>query len=879
MKRVLLMVVLITVMVYGCSGNGGSSIETTSTPWIHSSDFDQNQNLHAKASQTVLLPIDDKHNKTKSTKTVHTIRYYIQEDSYLNFTLDTNKPCIEEIKVSDSLGQQVASINITNKTSKVFLKQGSYTFTVKEITPMPEHCSISFMHHNQSKQIASKDDVKRLKNNSPSEFMSNYLFSDDIYRLFGQISSDGSQYLITIPDMFNPDYSTPNSNNTYNYKLDGSRRFGPLSALIQTPISPICSSSTCTPWDTRLMLNVFYKPEFDGWSGSWVIQGQGGYFGCALTRDLINPPEKTPCTPWGDGIDKAYLCGIDTVTQQSSPYKNKQVILTFINQSLVYNCPNCYLGCYTADDSSNSGFRFNLDYWDATVKNPRDLAFGIYNSLCPLSQGNCNFTFTSSMNSNYARYAVTPNTTSLLGAVSNASPVSTGYDKIRLTELLRYHLIASKLTDGKGNWYLNDGEVAILDNFGGALVLNVDTKYELLPLKYDQFRSITGVVVGNNAAVVSFADGTMIGQTNLSVSNMNLKLNGPSGNLAVKVYRAIDIMFSNDCPYCNLSNVQITNGWFGSRNFSGSYFKNAFIRNSVFDRANLTKTDFSAAAMVFNSFVKADLRDAILQGANFSFSNFDSANLCRAKLNQVPGTALAITLDGSYMKDANLAYTDLTGASMKNISFHGWYEISDVNTCIPDDSCGFTNYCATAYKATLNGTNLQGAFLKYLSLSNATIKKSDFSNAFLFDTDFTNTVFSTDASNILTNFGGAYLYGADFTSATVKGVKFQNSYFDTPGQSFGTRQIILYLSSAYTVFMGSQYTNHPVCPEFPISNTTVIPTNTDNTVICPNGNYGPCKTSDWSVSPTPDTSLIYINTTVPYYSPSRCVGTMNNPNW
>ncbi|MCX8026264.1 MAG: pentapeptide repeat-containing protein, partial [Thermodesulfovibrionales bacterium] len=867
MQRVL-MAILLVVIFYGCSGNGGGSIETTSTPWIHASDFDQNSNLHAKAVQTVLLPIDDSLNKTKTSKTVHTIRYYVSEDNVYNFVLDTNEPCIKEITAVDSSGQQVMKVNLSSPTSKVRLKQGSYTFTITEVTPMPEHCSISFMHHNQTQSVSSKDDHKALnKSGSPPEFMTG-LFDPSILRIFGQLSTDGTQYQLTIPDNFNLNTTHDNYWYSINYKVSGNNP-NPLGALIQATVANICKQPWCpSPWDNYISMSLYYDATQDNGSGSWMLQGYGfmglANFGCFLTRDLINPPETDHCTMWGDVYDKAYLCSIDSVTQPVSPVLNKQVILTFLSS----NALSSSQGCYFYNSQSSAPYRFTLDYWDPNVKNPRDLAFGIYNSLCPLSQSSCNLTFSSSMNTSYSKYAITPYTTSLLGAISYATPVTAGYDKIRLTELVRYYSDSSKLKDRNGNWLLNDGEVAIFENLqytGNAIVLNADTNYALLPIKLNSFPIIGSVLLGKNTETITFADGTTLGQSNPNTTNMNLSVIGPDANNKVKVFKAINVIFTNDCLSCNLAGVQISNVNFKGRNFSGSYFSKANITNSVFDNANLSMTDFTNATMINNSFKSADFRNAVMRGANFSNSNFQSANLCWAKLNMFGN--VATTFDGSYMRNVNLAFADLSGASMVNVSFNSMPAPAQGNACIPDSNCGFTN-CATAYKATMNGTTLTGSYLAGLSMSLTNLTKSDFTNVNAIGVNFNNTVFSNDPSGMRTYFNGAILYGADFTNAVVQGVNFLNSYFDTPGQTLTGRIAISYLTSDYTNFKGSSFVNKSVCPQFSIATASVVPTTTDSSVICPSGRTGPCGISDWTAFLPLDPSLIVINKTTPYSMPS-----------
>ncbi len=95
--------------------------------------------------------------------------------------------------------------------------------------------------------------------------------------------------------------------------------------------------------------------------------------------------------------------------------------------------------------------------------------------------------------------------------------------------------------------------------------------------------------------------------------------------------------------------VELNNAILRGLQFNGNNLKNAHIINSDFSNANLTKVNFSSAAIFYSNFSNANLENANLSGARFHASDLTGANLNSAKIVRT-----------------NLAYSDLNDARLKN---------------------------------------------------------------------------------------------------------------------------------------------------------------------------------------------------------------------
>jgi uncharacterized protein YjbI with pentapeptide repeats len=277
--------------------------------------------------------------------------------------------------------------------------------------------------------------------------------------------------------------------------------------------------------------------------------------------------------------------------------------------------------------------------------------------------------------------------------------------------------------------------------------------------------------------------------------------------------------------------------------FQGAQLNSATLEDAILDGANLTD-----ANLTDTSLKGVTLTNALLQGADLNFTNLDGANLCAAKLNESPTSSLSATLQGAFLRNVNLAQADLTGASLVNANF---YSSIATTTCLPAANCGPTS-CASAVDATLNNAVFTGAYLNGVDFSGSTPQSVDFANAALVGANFTNANLSQDINTgKRTNFTGAFLQGATFTNANVTGTNFTSAYVDLTS-THGDTLLFQLDPATHIAFPGYQQEAGSTlgCVEFTSLDQTSLPgTNSGN--LCPDGNPGPCSTTQWQSSTPP----------------------------
>jgi uncharacterized protein YjbI with pentapeptide repeats len=98
--------------------------------------------------------------------------------------------------------------------------------------------------------------------------------------------------------------------------------------------------------------------------------------------------------------------------------------------------------------------------------------------------------------------------------------------------------------------------------------------------------------------------------------------------------------------------------------FSQGSFRKAVGKESIWEKANLTESDFSFSQMEGADFTAATLKFANLSAANMKFARFSKANLREAKLIQ-------INLFQGSLEKADLTRTDLRGSNLYGVEFLG----------------------------------------------------------------------------------------------------------------------------------------------------------------------------------------------------------------
>ncbi|MGE4239488.1 pentapeptide repeat-containing protein [Ramlibacter sp.] len=300
-----------------------------------------------------------------------------------------------------------------------------------------------------------------------------------------------------------------------------------------------------------------------------------------------------------------------------------------------------------------------------------------------------------------------------------------------------------------GDWMPGTGQVALSsarDCSGPQLVVDNYALPALLPGPLGTFAGSMRLGLLTSALVFPQVNhaGTPLVIGSTGCVDLQAAAPFPVQSLAVRV-ETVDMVFSHaSCERCDLAYTDFT-----GYDMSGAQFAGADFSGSTLTRANLAR---------------ADLRNARFQSSALDQSNLDSANLCGAALNPLPSRTLT-DLSNAYLRNANLAHANLDGAVFNEASFHS----SSSPPCQPADCNTYSlPQCATAYRASITGTNFGAALLARTDFSNAN-GNANFGSAVLAGAtltgDLTNAVF-TDSFLMGTTFPNATLTGALFSNAT-----------------------------------------------------------------------------------------------------------------
>jgi uncharacterized protein YjbI with pentapeptide repeats len=273
----------------------------------------------------------------------------------------------------------------------------------------------------------------------------------------------------------------------------------------------------------------------------------------------------------------------------------------------------------------------------------------------------------------------------------------------------------------------------------------------------------------------------------------------------------------------------------------GANFKGASLRKATLSNVSL---QCSVATQVSPSQC-VDMSHALLNGANLNNANLTGASLDHASLTKdgPSNIELAATLRNAHLKNVNLSAANLSGVDFTSANF---FSKSDARGCATTGSeleqAGFTINCASAYGATIDGTDFTGAYLYGVDFRMATITGATFLGAVLVASDFSTAQIGPGSNGRATSFVGAFLQGTNLDTATLTGVDLGKAYFDfNPNGAF----IDINLSGAnHNSFACSNPSTcirppplEDVCVEINYPRTTVP---TSVTMTCPDGTVGIC---------------------------------------
>ncbi len=825
---------LLCIALTACSGDHDTAAppQFSDQPWIYSEEFDANPRLYARDDQTLVVRIDDRLAASKSSlpgeQTVHNLPYYFDRDTDMTLTLDTNNPCIKSLRLADSAtDNELFQINLQNPSIRMDIPRGSYTLTISEVTPLPDHCSSSFIY--KRKSVESLPPVleagKKPFDSGEGIFRAFRLLQwQDTAKRMEFFNSSG--YLLSLGDQIAGQPISAYNRYITGWKADltfmGKKAYSRIPEDSSAPlkIGDPAHLMSLAPHDIDQKLYKLYAKALGPQSlyqGTIIAyspnSGNNWHYGA-----------RTGC--WAEEAGHGYATGDFTIQQ------------TFHNGS-VYGADY-----YKADRTKTR--------WSGTVQsfyeNPYFDPYEFHISYDTGSMGGRTLALKQRNGSAGDNFVLTD---VFYRNCWGWEPGNYSYT-LGLKEIYRFYDKASDLgTIGKNEVVLYSGT-----NFTGQAVV-FNTESPLPAVDFSGF-TVSSIRVGHDATIKLFDKGRY--QGNVAVVGIDIptitndarfKNLGPIQSL--NAFRAIEVIVSNDCPGCNLQDVNLANHTLNNRDF----------RRTNFTRANLSNS----------SLINTILIDAVLQNARLDNANLKSANMCRAQLNKDPIQQKAATLNGAYLQNVNLAYAEMSGASFVNTNFHS---MTTRDSCVPDINCKTTS-CASAHKATMSNTDFTGAYLSGTDMSLATLTAAKFTNALALGVNFSNSNLSSDPTTGQSGavFIGAFLFGANFNNAKMQGVQFSNAFFDDQVSVPTVKGVaVAHLGPYHTTFPGSPFQGGTVCPQYVVPIVTkaeYLPV-TDHTVTCPNGMSGPCTGAQWKAAIAGDPSRFKITYGggSPYPVPSLC---------
>ena len=430
-------------------------------------------------------------------------------------------------------------------------------------------------------------------------------------------------------------------------------------------------------------------------------------------------------------------------------------------------------------------------------------------------------------------------------------------------------------------------------NFTGATLNNINLSSSQVVggtgLKFADATLNQVNLSGLNAANFSFGKATLCG-VNLSGSDQFHLLDLTSGNFA-----GTQVTLSSECA-ANLSYTILTPSANSSRQWNGlnltgtvvtasanqvlssqanplqlngATLAGASLESVVLDYAqglsgqNLTQTSFNNSSLRFTN-----LSGATLYGATLTAANLEGANMSGALLTAAPsGSVGAAHLDGAFLRNVNLFQARLSGAEFTNASFYSQGAVG-TGLCTPGQD-GFTQGCATASSALMDGTNFSSTYLFGVDFTSATGLGVNFSNAILSGANFSGAKITSDSSGANSSLAGALLQGANLSSLTLENrVTLADAYVDfTPGGN----TINMILNGQHTTFAGYWgKAGESVCAQMAYAGPTTVPV-TNMNITCPdesNNNQSGCGAANPNGSNLKWASRVDITQFASYQSPS-----------
>ncbi|MEI7703930.1 MAG: pentapeptide repeat-containing protein [Deltaproteobacteria bacterium] len=748
----------------GCSRSTGTQEEgpppLSDRPWVTLKELAANPGLHVQPHQHVIFDLSRLPAGAEAAPRTYKIPLYLAQSHDLRMRLEEQEPCFAEISLSFHDGTRIFTLHKGSRSAGTQLRKGHVDLLVRLADPLPARCTVAFMSLKKSPAAqapsgASADVAATAIETAPN-----------LTRAF-QILDPGTGQVL-------PTLACTGVHCPYLLSID-----------------PLPSITVANPFQTPIL----GMPKF-------VPVGDGGYGWSHARLDPTNPADQFAITP---------VSGSSTSFQLAA-YAGSYASSSGVAQPLALLTPDCTLARYQ--------FVCTLP---AAPNPPSSLVLaGGQGAPAPaavqVSQASPHvFSFTFPLGGANTAAVLSPTTYAQTQDPRQASELllttrasgGNGSYTFQAREVYRMYdqcSAAPQCCNGTCNGpTLQAGEISLSSWVNGSprvFVFNSDAPVPFLnPI--------------SNWTLTLGPDTTTAHCYSLPAFEGDVQIPGPGVPCqSLRVHLASQVVFTSDCPSCNLDGADLSASNFDGRDFSSSTFRKADLSGSTFRGVDFTGVDATGANLTGAildgstwggtqagyyglkgtnltraSFQRASLRlmqfDATV---TFDSTNFDSADLTGALFStanldgssfryvdftppSVPPAEPAFG-SGQTFLGTNLPYVRLDGAVLDYQNLHG--------TNMPGVSAFNTSF----YKAYLFEVVMPYAVLKGANFSESTLQGTAMAGSNLYGARFHLAHLNASPSTgRATNLQGSLLINADFSNSNASGADFSYSILGSTSQS------------------------------------------------------------------------------------------------
>ncbi len=712
----------------------------SSKPWVTLAELAAKPDLHVQIHQHVLFDFTKLPTSAEIAPRTYKVPLYLTDEHDLRLHLEEAEPCFSEIALAHHDGTREFTIHTGSRVAMSHVRPGHLDLIVKVASPLPAHCSTGFMAL-QGKETAAAP-APRAGISLPFDTAPN------LVRAFA-IRSPGTG--LTLPQVAcggaSCDFMLSLDTETGLWGYNGDVPPGTLSFAIFglpkfVPVGGGSSSWSHAALDLTNSRDQFAFTASGLYYRDFYLDAySGGYAASSKTASRMLEVQPNCIPPFG-------------------PFPDPFVVL-----------PQDWLWSCTSLNKAGMGAPSNA------------LPFASDPTLSPYAQ-TVELGFVDTYDNTNPRYDFLMDMGLGVGQGATLTPYS--YANFLDSNQNQERLIAIQSGKGSNPWAILASEMyRMLDQCGGPPNCCSGTCETIAPVAGEMAVSVVNGTAHQTwffnerypiPFLAAFPSGTVtLGPETTSAWCYTQPLYqgsfhgaGTAGDCkSLRLFRAIDVVFSSDCKWCNLDDANLSGTDFDGRNFSwstfrgtnlsGSTLRNATLAGTVLDRAVLNGAILDGATWDGTGATPTPLP---VSGADFTGASFRNATL-RGLLFDQANTFTGNVFEGAVFSGVTFSGLTMTRASFRgeiltpgNPSFHGSTLVQVAFDGATMDGMDFSG-------TTFTGCTFQGATMTRLNLTDARGVRQDFSGLDL----FLSTMRGFRAPG--GNFRGTQLYGVDLSPSAA----------------------------------------------------------------------------------------------------------------